>query len=596
MALTGYTPRLDQQGQPVGFDFHRDDGPSRFLYGREADALKQWIDQTRPPDQRMASNGWNPGLAAAFAASSPDPSQQRPPPPPSMSDAGGMSMPPEPAPNASVAPPTPAPMPAARAEMAPPQPRPAPSGPQPIQPPSGDLPPMQAGNEGPAGGTDYRGALRDVATQRAYQLAMQGAGGGRATPAKMVNTERTVEGALSPEDEAANRKMIEAQRAANDANLAEIRSISEQRKAAAIQQEEAAADQALNAHSQLIDAQRRAAAVQQTWDSKYASLQKEQDAVARQTVDPRRLFHGDSGTLNAITSAIAVGLGAFGASLTGGPNYAHQIVQASIDRDIQAQEDAIRRRGDNANNAMSNFMRAHGMDADEARTAVKAIAQQYAGSLAQIQAARMGSLDAQQKAAEFAAKMQQDSNQSLAELQAKVMGKATEKYKLQGGGGGGTQELQRIAAAMNIDKTAAGLNAAGSKQAGEVTPNLSRAAVATDNALASLYKLREKLSKQGLTGRFLDSASKFGADSDYMAEVNHASQAIASAEANGLAPDMRRVEELESSKLGSNNTNQAMTHIDALIDQMQIKRDAIREISGKTAKIGTIAPDEGGDR
>lgn len=62
-----------------------------------------------------------------------------------------------------------------------------------------------------------------------------------------------------------------------------------------------------------------------------------QAANAKVDVD---LAQGPAGA--QIMSAIMVGLGQFGASLTGGPNTAHQIVQAGIDRRIAAQQSNIR--------------------------------------------------------------------------------------------------------------------------------------------------------------------------------------------------------------------------------------------------------------
>jgi hypothetical protein len=487
MALVGYTP------QGPGYVFHRDDGASQFLYGGEADRMKEFIDQSRPADARTAS--WNPALQAGFADADAA-LDRRPAPPPSVSDAGGMSAP-EPA--MSVAPPQPAPQ-APQERAAPEQPRPAPSGPQPIQPPSGDLPPMQGGNEGPAGGADYRGATRDVVPQLGYGLLADAlrapTGHGRAAPAKMIKTEETIEGALSPEDEARRRAMIDSQRAGDATAMAEYRSATQQKQAAYLEQEAAAAQAAQAAQGQILDAQRHEAEVQGAWDRKYASFQKEQDAVARQAVDPRRLFHGEGGTLNAITSAIAVGLGAFGSSLTGGPNYAHQIVQASIDRDIAAQTDAIQRKGANANNAMSNFMRVHGMDVDEAKLAVKSVMQQYAGSLAQIQANRMGRLDSQQAAAEFALKQNAQSNKSLAELEAVSRAKTTDKWKLQQAGGGqdpialAARKLALAKQSLEVDALREKMNGAGAG-GGKLSARLGAQESTNESALEDLQNFKK---------------------------------------------------------------------------------------------------------
>lgn len=71
--------------------------------------------------------------------------------------------------------------------------------------------------------------------------------------------------------------------------------------------------------------------------SKYAA---DRDALKSAKPDPDHLWK-ERGTGNKILAAIAVGLGAFGSAINGGPNAALDIVQSAIDRDIQAQKDAI---------------------------------------------------------------------------------------------------------------------------------------------------------------------------------------------------------------------------------------------------------------
>lgn len=94
-------------------------------------------------------------------------------------------------------------------------------------------------------------------------------------------------------------------------------------------------------------------------------------------VDPNRMFAGDTGTLRAIGAALAQAAGAFGAALSGTPNFAAQIVQAAIDRDVQAQRDEIRVKGDTADNALRDLM-ARGMKLDEATNALRGMQTQYA--------------------------------------------------------------------------------------------------------------------------------------------------------------------------------------------------------------------------
>lgn len=61
---------------------------------------------------------------------------------------------------------------------------------------------------------------------------------------------------------------------------------------------------------------------------------------ASKTVDPAKWYH-DRGTGGTIMAAIAMSLGAFGASLTGGENTAVQLITDSINADIDAQKENI---------------------------------------------------------------------------------------------------------------------------------------------------------------------------------------------------------------------------------------------------------------
>lgn len=63
-------------------------------------------------------------------------------------------------------------------------------------------------------------------------------------------------------------------------------------------------------------------------------------AVAKMAVDPNRLY-ANKGTAGKVGAAVAVALGALGASLTKGPNYALDIINKAIDDDIDAQKTNI---------------------------------------------------------------------------------------------------------------------------------------------------------------------------------------------------------------------------------------------------------------
>lgn len=83
------------------------------------------------------------------------------------------------------------------------------------------------------------------------------------------------------------------------------------------------------------------------------------DAISNAKVDPLRFMQGDRGLL----AAISVAFGAMGSALTGTPNYALDIVNKAIDRDIHAQEYEINKQGDLADlqgNQLAEMMKIYG--------------------------------------------------------------------------------------------------------------------------------------------------------------------------------------------------------------------------------------------
>lgn len=72
-------------------------------------------------------------------------------------------------------------------------------------------------------------------------------------------------------------------------------------------------------------------------DHKFDEYKSAAQDAATSKVDPNH-YWAEKGTANQITSALAVGLGALGASLTHTPNFALQIIDNAINRDMQAQE------------------------------------------------------------------------------------------------------------------------------------------------------------------------------------------------------------------------------------------------------------------
>lgn len=113
--------------------------------------------------------------------------------------------------------------------------------------------------------------------------------------------------------------------------------------------------------------------------------------VMNTRIDPNH-YWAEKGTGNQIASAIAIGLGAFGAGVTHGPNYALQIIDGAIQRDLHAQEANLQnKRGALAtkqgfyNMALNTYK-----DADTARAAATAAAYTAAANKAGEMAAGVG--------------------------------------------------------------------------------------------------------------------------------------------------------------------------------------------------------------
>lgn len=81
----------------------------------------------------------------------------------------------------------------------------------------------------------------------------------------------------------------------------------------------------------------REVAAQQQLKSKMAAFDAARVDHAAKEIDPGRRYSGGS----RVGAAISMALGALGASKTGGPNLALQIIQGEIDRDIAAQEQML---------------------------------------------------------------------------------------------------------------------------------------------------------------------------------------------------------------------------------------------------------------
>ncbi len=343
---------VDYTQEPGGYTFHKDDGSSMpFADSDEARSLASWVDQTRPPpqpDMRMASNDAPEAGGAGDWIRNQVAMEHAPQPAPSHADVG----------------------PSMQAQA-----------------------PQQSAQPSP---NEVLGASISAPVYVPGHAAVD--------PAKMreqgqyIPTARSRTGGLdmSPEEksvfEASAQEGLSAQRASM-----------EKQRALYDEQAEEAANQSIDARLNMQRMEERQAqldarqAEKDRWiDSHLQAAQRDQDLIAQQKVDPRRLFHGEGGMANGIMSAIAVGLGAFGAALTGGQNTAAQIIQARIQQDIDAQTSDIERQGARANNLISRMMQMKGMSLDEARAAAGAYQANYARQEAIRQAGVQGTQQAQQ--------------------------------------------------------------------------------------------------------------------------------------------------------------------------------------------------------
>ncbi len=414
------------------YRFH-DDGAGRSMvgFGGEAARLKAMIDGA--PDRRTAQ--FDPSAPFGSAASVPPagpPAQA-----PSVSDVGpNMSAPPpqDTGPNMSVEPP---------AAPAPPAPE-APRGPDPT--------PGQA----------YAAAMLSQGRYVPGRAAVdpENLNANR----RAVRVAQTVSGGLeeTPEEKAERLEAERTRKRQNEADMADLNAANAEMTAAAEQRRTDAYNATLAADIERRDAENRRRKIDADYESKRASAQKELDAANEMKVDPDRFFR-EKGTASRVLSAIGVALGAYGASVNGGPNFALEIVNKSIDRDIDAQMDEIRRKGAAANNAVSELSRRYDLSVDEARELAKMAAHNYVAARADMTAAQMGTAEAKQKAVAMRLQLSQQMAQHEASLANLYKGRVTTQSQFmdpQRATGGGyrqftPEEIKKYAeAGISLDKLA----------------------------------------------------------------------------------------------------------------------------------------------
>lgn len=127
-------------------------------------------------------------------------------------------------------------------------------------------------------------------------------------------------------------------------------------------------------------------------------------------VEPNRMFHGALGTARLIGSAVAAGLGALGAGLARTPNFAMDLINRGIDRDVAAQESELATKKENANNALRQWT-ASGASLEQAKAAVKASQLEHAKA----QVAQIAAVNKSQQVQAGAQALMADLDKSLAQ-------------------------------------------------------------------------------------------------------------------------------------------------------------------------------------
>jgi hypothetical protein len=368
--------------------------------------LARHLAQTKPPDMRLASN--DPGFGVPKAIRAPDIGYDP------ANPFGGL-------PDFSPPPKAPAP------EAASPSLPQAGAGVLPQEPPPQEEETLKERFVSGTGAVDPR------------KMAAQGV---------PVPTSQTITNAL-PETEPERAKRLERQEqflADTQVGISELKAANAERVAAAEEARTGALNATIKADIDRRDAEKQLLAARSAADAKWSEIDRENKAAAAQKVDPNRLFHGKNGAAAAIVSAVAQGLGAFGSSLSRAPNYAQQIIQGAIDRDIASQVDAIHRQGEAARNAVADYARTYGLTLDEAKLAVKGTQLRYAASMAELQGAKMGTADAKAKAAAMSLDAMKQYEMTAAQLKDMYEGRVQKHFAVvqpQSGSRGGWVPVSR---------------------------------------------------------------------------------------------------------------------------------------------------------
>ena len=310
---------------------------------------------------------------------------------------------------------------------------PTPAAPSP--PPQGDRPlilnEIDTGIKLTPGGRAYKevAASRGVSQEQLQEKATQGV----ATPS---STSESTTGGFAPSQEFLEGRS----EARNNERLALDR-----QRDAELQAEEAgrgaAMDQFVAATAQRDEQQRMANQIQAQVQQAQSVRDQALKDYTGSKVDPERLFIGGAGGVRKVLSALGAALGARSAAITGGPNFAQQIIDGRIAQDIAAQEADIRIKKDASDTALNDLMR-RGMSLEQAKGTLGTIQRDWAK---QQMALARGASNSEIINAKYDAAMAKLDQQALADdedYRQKSLGTATKavasqvKYPVAGSAGG----------------------------------------------------------------------------------------------------------------------------------------------------------------
>lgn len=399
--VLGYTPAP----QPGAYNFHQANGQSVLLSGPPAESLKARLDASAGlAGQRVAGPGGGAqGIPANSVMAGSGALNDAPAPAPAAPAAPAMSVAPAPPPMVSMAPREGAAPPAPDAHamaleltgggVAPgaapgPVAPAAPMGPQPIS--AGGI------NTGELLSPDGRllvPVAPTAAVKRSDLLAKADLNGPQGGVMMPHSASETVSGGFTPSTDYLERRAD----LAIDKRLA-IDKASDAEADAAVREKQLADQQFADAAALKAEEQARTNQITQQVQKDLETRDRLQKDYGNAKVDPTRIFAGKAGTWRAIGAALAAGLGAAGSGMQaagghpGAPNIGYQAVQSAIDRDIAAQENEIKVKGEQANNALSAWIRS-GNSLEQAKLGLKGAQLQWtAAQIAQTAALTKGAM------------------------------------------------------------------------------------------------------------------------------------------------------------------------------------------------------------